>query len=581
MVHSKPMGLIMNLDRQEDSKHLRVLFVDDSEDDTLLLLREFRKAGYLIDYQRVQTIAALREALGQGEWDLLLIDYNLPGFTGLDVLREAKLFQLDIPMIAISGAMGEELAVQVMHAGAHDYILKDRVSRLIPAVERELVEMKVHRDKIRAQRELAVSEERFRQLTESIVETFLLIDLPSMKVLYASPSFEQLTERPCGWLIGHSASRLLETVHPEDVTRIEAKLSDGWAFFNDEFRIVRLTGEVRWIHTRHSPVHDKEGNINRIAVIAQDTTERMQMQQEMQKMLRALEQTADAVMMTDSNSIIEYVNPAFEDITGYNRNEVLGCKPSLLKSGFQDDTFYAHVWEVLKSGMPFSDIFINRRKDGELYYESKTITPIRDANGVITHYVSTGKDITNRLRAQERLQKVVNYDAVTGLASRILLEDRLEQALLEARRNALHVAVLCVKVGLTEIFDDVRDRAASERLLRAMAQRLRDVAGGDATVARFSSDTFVVMERHCESREQVERLAQALVAAFTAPLESDGYRIFVSPAIGISLYPEDAEQSDLLLQHAASALRYARPGVQEPYQFYSRAMSEKKGRLSS
>jgi PAS domain S-box-containing protein/diguanylate cyclase (GGDEF)-like protein len=410
----------------------------------------------------------------------------------------------------------------------------------------------------------------------------MLIDFHDMTVLYVSPSFEQLTEHPCEWLLGHTAPRLLELVHPEDYSRIQLQLmSNSWAHFDEEFRFLRATGEERWLHSRHTPVHDKDGNINRIAVIAEDITERKRMQQELQKMFRVLEQTADSVMVTDREGIIEYVNPSFENISGYNRNELLGCKPSVLKSGFQDDHFYTRVWKTLKAGMPFSDIFINRRKDGELYYESKTITPIRDVNGVITHYVSTGKDITERLIAQERFQQIVNYDTVTGLASRILLNDRLEQALLEARRRVQRVAVLCIRIGHADIFGDIRERSARERLLRAMAQRLRDAVGNGVTVARLSDDEFAVMEQQCESREVVEQLAREILAAYASPVESDGYRVFVSPTIGISLFPDDAQETESLLKNAASALSHAHQGVQEPFQFYQRGMGAKKGRLSN
>ncbi len=563
-------------------KSLSVLFVEDSEDDMLLLLREFQKAGYKIASRRIQSLDLLSEVLLNEVWDLIICDYHLPGFTCLDVLKVVNQFDLVVPVIVISGSRGEEVAIEVMHAGAHDYILKDRLGRLIPAVEREIKEVQVYRDKERALHKLAISEERFRQLTENIEETFWLIDILNEKVIYVSPSFENLWERNRTWLLGQTAVRLLESISPEDNPRILAELAtNGWTRFNAEYRIVCTSGEERWVHTRSFPIHDSNGRVTRVAGISLDITERKRMEHELTKMFRVMEQTADAVLVTDCNGVIEYVNPAFENMSGFNRNEVLGCKPNILKSGFQEDHFYARVWETLNTGMPFSDIFINRRKDGELYYESKTITPVRDVNGTITHYVSTGKDITERLLAKERLQQIVNYDTVTGLASRILLVDRLEQALLEARRRRLQVAVLCIKIGLADIFGDVRDQAAGERLLRAMAQRLREAVRQGVTVARLSADEFVVMDRECESREDVERLAREILAAFAAPIEAEGYRVFVSPTIGISLFPEDAEETEQLLNHATSALNHARQAVHEPYLFYRRGMGEKKGRLSN
>lgn len=565
------------------NKNLRVLFVDDCEDDTLLLLRELTRAGYRVESQRVYTLAALGEALREGGWELLVSDFNLPGFTCLDVLPEVRRVDPDLPVIVISGTMGEEVAVEVMHAGAHDYILKDRLSnRLIPAIERELAEIHSRRERRRVLRELASSEERFRQLTESIEETFWLIDLHEETVLYVSPSFELLWERRISWLMGHPAERLLESIHPEDFSRIVAELTThGWPVFNEEYRIVRPSGEERWVHTRSFPVHDSDGRVSRIASVSLDVTERRRMQMEMQTMISALEQSADAVMITDSAGIIEYVNPAFENISGFERREVLGRQPNLLKSGFQDSRFYERVWGALKSGLPFSDIFVNRRKDGELYYEAKTITPIRDANGVITHYVATGNDITKRLRTHERLQQMVNYDVVTGLASRILLVDRLEQAMLEARRHGGRVAVLAIDIGLSGVCGAEKERGFAERLLQVLAKRLREIVGGGATLARLNREEFVVMARSSGAAEELDRLALAISVGFSEPVAADGYQIYITPAIGISLFPDDAAQTEPLLEHATTAMRHARQIAHQPYAFYQKSMSESVGRLPS
>jgi len=141
----------------------------------------------------------------------------------------------------------------------------------------------------------------------------------------------------------------------------------------------------------------RAGEIIGCVVTFIDNTERLQAKAQMAKLSNALEQTADSVMITDNKGIIEYINPAFEDMTGFTREEAIGNKPSIVKSDKHDLFFYRQLWETILEGGVFSDVFINRRKDGTLYYEEKTITPLKDAQGNITHFISSGKDITERI----------------------------------------------------------------------------------------------------------------------------------------------------------------------------------------
>lgn len=551
---------------------LRILFVEDSKDDAFLVLRELRKGGYRVEHRRVYTLETFDTALSEHGWDLIISDYRLPGFCALDVLAATQERGLDLPVIIVSGAIGEDIAVEAMHAGAHDYIMKDNLARLNPAVERELNEMEVHRRRKHAEAALRESEEHFRQLAGNIEGVLWLIDCAEQHMVFVSAAYEQIWEQPAEPLF-ESLESLLDTVHPEDFARVQALLEEkGWEGFNDEYRIQRLDGSERWISTRSFPIRDENGRVYRIAGLSSDITGRKRLENEMKKLSRALDQTADAVLITDRDGIIDYVNPAFEKITGYSRTEVLGKRPAFLKSGLHEESFYRQLWQNLLHGMPFNDIFINRRKNGDLYYEAKTITPVRDERGDVTHFVATGKDITDSLRQKKREERVVLYDELTGLANRTLLMDRLSQAVLQARRAKSLAAVYSIGFDLSELLGEGGDELLGEQLLLAIAQRLKEVVRESDAIARLDRDGFAVVQRDVHGREDIRYLAERVSSAFTDPIHSNGYELFVVPRIGICVYPDDGDEPEALLGRADVAMNNARTAGRGGYCFYERTM---------
>lgn len=405
-----------------------------------------------------------------------------------------------------------------------------------------------------------------QQLADAIDEAFWLVDGISGRVLHANSACERLWGRPTQILFQDIPS-FLASVHPEDVARVEAWLEAGWSGLNGEYRIQQPDGTVRWVRSRTFPIDAADGRNCRSAVLSSDITEARQLEAQMKQMSRALAQTADAVMITDRDGVIEYVNAAFEDISGYTKAEVLGRTPALLRSGFQEAEFYRQLWQMLLSGLPFCDVFINRRKDGELYYEEKTITPVRDEQGNITHFVSTGKDITRRLLAQQRLHRVLHYDTMTGLANRILFVDRLGLALLQARRLGLAVGILYVGFDLAGLFGEDMGRELEERFQGLLAQHLKEAVAEGDTVARLGREEFAILHKHPLHAQAMEPMARRVMLEFAQPMRLEGYQLFLTPAIGISLYPADGEETEDLLRKAAIAMRQARERG-EQYHFY-------------
>lgn len=256
--------------------HLRILVVEDSEDDMLLMLRELRRGGYTLDYERVETAAQMQAALDRQSWDIVIADYTLPAFSAPDALKLLQSQQRDLPFIIVSGTIGEETAVAAMKAGAHDYITKGNLARLISAVKRELRETQERQKRHDAEQALRESEERFRQLAENIVESvFWMSDPRARQQLYVSPAYERIWGRSCESLYADFMG-WLEAIHPEDRQRIqtnffEQALAGG---YDEEYRIIRPDGSIRWIRDRGFPIQDNFGTSYRVVGMAEDITDR-------------------------------------------------------------------------------------------------------------------------------------------------------------------------------------------------------------------------------------------------------------------------------------------------------------------
>jgi two-component system, cell cycle sensor histidine kinase and response regulator CckA len=255
---------------------LNILIVEDSEDDLLLLLRELRRGGYTPDHIRVETAAEMQAALDRQHWDIVIADYTLPRFSAPQALELLQQKQPDIPFIIVSGTIGEETAVAAMRAGAHDYLLKDNLTRLVPAVERELRESQERQQRLWAEQALQESEERFRQLAENITESvFWMSDPQTRQMLYVSPAYERIWGASCESLYANSME-WIEAIHPDDRQRIQTVFFEQSLVgsYDEEYRVVRPDGSIRWIRDRGFPIQDHTGTPYRAVGFAEDITSR-------------------------------------------------------------------------------------------------------------------------------------------------------------------------------------------------------------------------------------------------------------------------------------------------------------------
>ena len=436
------MSTLLEAPGVEDAEHagrpVRVLLVEDSEDDAKLVLRALRRGGFEPTYRRVQTATDLQAALSPDSWDVVISDFRMPGFTGLDALKIFRSTGLDIPFILISGTIGEATAVDAMKAGASDYIMKKSLTRLAPALERELKEARARATHRHDQAALADSEKRFRQLADNIRDVFFLIDAQSHRILYVSPACEEV------WgCIGEGrhvdTQSWADTIHPDDRASTLEKYREGMSTgtFDYEYRIVRPDGAIRWVETRGFPVRDEGGEIVRIAGIAEDITGRKQGEEELRRFAAAMDAMTDAIYLVDRSSMrFIHVNHAACRLQGMTCEELLAMGPVGALATSREELESAYD-AIITSGVNPKPMEIQRhREDGSVAWIELRRQALRsDDRWMIA---TLARDVTSRRSAHERIKRLNRvYAVLSGINTLIVRVRDRDELFREACRIAI------------------------------------------------------------------------------------------------------------------------------------------------
>jgi len=402
---------------------LRVLIIEDSEDDALLVLRELRKGGYEPECERVETAEAMMEAIAVRSWDIALSDYVLPRFSGMEALKIWRQSGFDGPFIVVSGKIGEDTAVGAMRAGANDYFIKGNISRLVPAIQRELKEVELRRKKREAEDALLTSELRYRRLVAAVTDYIYTVEIRDGSVAgtYHGPGCtavtgygpEEFEEDPYLW------HRMIHEEDKQRVTEQSRRLLEGEDIPSLEHRIIHKDGSIRWVRNTIVPRYDEFGGLAAYDGLIADITGRKTAELELGLRSAALDAAANAIVISDRDGRVIWANPAFTLLTGYTQEEIVGRSLGILNSGVHGEEFYRDLWETIRAGKVWRGEMVNRRKDGSLYPEEQTITPVVDGEGVVRHYIAIKEDVTERKRAQEALLENARMSCDMELARQI------------------------------------------------------------------------------------------------------------------------------------------------------------------
>lgn len=274
------------------------------------------------------------------------------------------------------------------------------------------------------------------------------------------------------------------------------------------------------------------------------------------------------ILVTDAKGIIVGVNPAFTILTGYSAGEAIGQNPSFLKSGRQSPEFYSQLWASLNTSGHWQGVVWNRRKSGEHFAELLSISSICAPDGSITHYLGTFSDITQIKEHEMRLEYLAHYDSLTQLPNRILLKDRLLQAMARCRRHQQYLAICVLDLDKFKPVNDQFGHVVGDELLILAAQRMDACLRDSDTLARIGGDEFVVLLCDLPSPDAGHETLGRLLQLLQSPFELGRQHLQIGVSIGVTLYPEDLCHADTLIHHADQAMYEAKHAGGNCYRVY-------------
>ncbi|MGB0696221.1 MAG: EAL domain-containing protein [Rhodospirillaceae bacterium] len=285
----------------------------------------------------------------------------------------------------------------------------------------------------------------------------------------------------------------------------------------------------------------------------------------------AFNSSHEGISLTDAKGNILEVNPAFTRITGYEREEVIGRNPRVLKSGRHDAAFYTEMWQTISQKGSWRGEIWNRNKFGEVYPELLSISSVRDSDGEVTNYVAVFSDI-RRLKEQEKqLKQLAFYDPLTDLPNRVLLVDRLVQGMAQSNRNGTIMVVCYLDLDGFKPINDTYGHEAGDMVLREMARRFSNRLRGGDTVSRLGGDEFVLLFMGLKQPSECDQMMRRLLQTIAQPISVHGVSVTFTASIGVTLYPEDNSDTDTLLRHADQAMYLAKQGGKNNYHIFDPA----------
>lgn len=425
------------------------------------------------------------------------------------------------------------------------------------------------------------------ELLEQLVVPTFVLDASGLVIVW-NRACESLTGMPAGEVVGSRdhwrafytecrpclADLVLQN-HLDEIDDFYAEhdrlLRAGGDIHAENWCVMPLLGTERYLAIDAGPVRDASGRIIAVVETLRDRTAHKLDELRLRQMASVFEHSQEGIMITDPATRILDVNASFVRVTGYSREEALGRTPALLRSGLQDAAFYRALWRDLNATGRWHGEIWNRKRSGELYPEILHINAVHDPSGRVTHYIGMFIDITDLKNSQRSLENLAHYDALTGLPNRLLLGDRLRQALDGARRHERLTAVCFLDLDHFKLINDRHGHEIGDRLLIHIGRRLLDALRSGDTVARLGGDEFAILLNDLRNQEELDNVLVRLLDGVAHPVRLDDLQIVTTVSVGVTLYPFDDHDPDTLLRHADQAMYQAKQMGRNRYQLFDPA----------
>ena len=423
-------------------------------------------------------------------------------------------------------------------------------------------------------------EESLRQQRESLLEAQKIarighweLDLRSEHLYWSDEVYRIFGIEPETFEATYDA--FLERIHPDDVEMVNAAYNDSVrnrTSYHIVHRIVTMHNVLKYVEERCFHHFDKEGNVYRSIGTVHDITDQVKAQQELQLASKLFEHSNDAVVITDENNRIVMVNNTFSAMTGYASAEVKGHNPRLFSAGWGDDAFYKKMWsEIIEKGIWQGEVW-DRKKSGEAYAAQLTILSVKDDEGKVINYIGISKDVTAHREQEEQITQLAYFDTLTHLPNRVLFRKKVDAAVKTSRYDQTRFALFFMDLDDFKWLNDSMGHAMGNRALVEITRRIQNVLDEHAILCRIGGDEFALFYPY-QSLLEVSHLARKIIEIVKKPIQLDDKFVALGLSIGISLFPENGNDFDALIQSADTAMNQAKENGKNHFVYFNQEMN--------
>jgi len=560
----------------EISGPLKILLVDDNPDDRSLVIRELGREFPALHVTEITEQDGFNQALKNGSFDLLITDYQLCWSDGLTILRAAKSKWPNCPVVMFTGTGSEEIAVAAMKSGLDDYVLKSPkhygwlATRVRSALEQALRKQKL----LKAEEALRKSDSLLHAIIEAEPECVKIIGANG-KLRYMNAAGLAMVEADSQKeILGKNLSDLILPEYRQAFLTLNKQVIKG-GHGTLEFEVTGLKGGHRWLETHAVSLDMEDGPA--LLGITRDITARKLAEASSAKLTAIIEATTDFVGIANMEGRVTYLNRGGRKMTGIPPDEDISstCMDDYQPRWVMDIIRADAIPTALREGTWSGETTL-RARDGREIPVSQLIISHRGQGGKPEMLSTITRDISDRKRHEAELIYLANHNALTGLPNRNLLTDRLQQALIEAKRHDRLVALIFLDLNRFKYITESLGHEVGDLALKMVAEQLGGLVREGDTVAHPGGDEFALLFSDVAHSKDSARLVQKVLDHFeNSPLTVGGHKLFVTFSAGIALYPTDSENADGLLQAALTAMDRSQALGGNTYQFYSSEMNAK------